>query len=98
MDGRDASDEKGDTMGSIAVRPHDASVAADQQTETEWPSEIDRSREPLSPGVTALIGIAALALSAVCTTLLLTFASTSIGTSLIDDGTSGSSVVHTVDD
>lgn len=86
-------------MSSTAFGPHDAPVIDDdQQSETEWPSEIDRSREPLSRGVTALIGIAALALSAVCTTLLLTFAATSIDTPLVGDGSNGSSVGHTVDD
>ena len=41
--------------------------------------------EPLSTPVAALIGIAALALSAICTMLLLTFASTTLdGTSLLD--------------
>ena len=38
----------------------------------------DALRDPLSPAVAALVGVAALALSVVCTTLLLTFSSTTI--------------------
>lgn len=34
--------------------------------------------DPLSPGVAALIGVAALALSAVCTALMLTFSATTM--------------------
>jgi hypothetical protein len=38
----------------------------------------DATRDPLSPAVAALVGAAALALSVVCATLLLTFSSTAI--------------------
>jgi hypothetical protein len=38
----------------------------------------DAPRDPLSPAVAALVAVTALALSVVCTTLLLTFSSTTI--------------------
>ncbi|PSL37264.1 hypothetical protein CLV49_0871 [Labedella gwakjiensis] len=63
----------------VAETPIDAA-------ETVPVDSADTLHDPLSPAVTALIAAAALALSVVCATLLLTFASTGLEPLTAPDG------------
>lgn len=59
----------------VAETPIDAAELAPESLPVETAETL---HDPLSPAVTALIAAAALALSVVCATLLLTFASTGL--------------------
>jgi len=85
-----ASTEKGDVMSltapsefPVAETPIDA---ADMSSETLPMETAETLHAPLSPAATALIAAAALALSVVCATLLLTFASTGLEPLTAPDG------------
>lgn len=67
----------------VAETPIDAVEISSETVPVEYAETL---HDPLSPAVTALIAAAALALSVVCATLLLTFASTGLEPLTAPDG------------